>query len=222
MAHDTALLRLITWLSTAFPVGGYTYSHGIEAAVERELIRNAEDLEVWVSGVLAFGSGRTDADLLRMAWAAMANDDPEALAAATELSRANRGTRELALESAAQGTAFVAALRAAWPHPALDGLDPGGHAVAVGVAAAGWKIDLRPTLLAYLHALVATLISAGVRLIPLGQTQGLKIMAALEEPIRRAVEDSLARSADDFGSAAAMVDWTSMTHETQYTRLFRS
>ena len=222
MAHDAAILRLMTWLSPAFPVGGYTYSHGIEAAVEREMIRNAEDLGVWVSGVLSFGSGRTDVDLLRMAWTAVGDGDAQALDQVSAFSRANRGTRELAFENKAQGSAFMIAIRAAWSHRTLDDLDPGGYAVAVGAAAAAWQIDLRPTLLAYQHALAANLVSAGVRLIPLGQTQGLKIMAALEEPIRQAAEESLARSPNDFGSAAAMVDWTSIIHETQYTRLFRS
>ena len=134
---------------------------------------------------------------------------------------------ETALESAQQGAAFLAATRAAWPDARLEAfaarLGEGVIAlpVAVALACAG-RVSLELALAAYLQAFGANLISAGVRLIPLGQTQGQQALAALEPVVARAVAAALATPIEEIGSAAPMVDWTSMRHETQYSRLFRS
>jgi urease accessory protein len=146
------------------------------------------------------------------------------------LAAAMRGTRELALESAAQGRALLTTLQQAWPAPELGELaalcrrlevDP-PHAGVAGVAAAAHGVPLRATTIAFLHALAANLISAGIRLIPLGQTDGQRLTAALAPAIVEVAEEALAGAADDLGSATPLVDWCSMRHETQYTRLFRS
>ncbi len=141
-----------------------------------------------------------------------------------------RATAEMALETEAQGRAFLDTVRAAWPHPRLDAwaceLDdadlPPSYPVAVAVAAAVAEIPLRPALCAYLHAFAANLVSAALRLIPLGQTDGQRAIEAMQATALAAAADALARREDDWGGAAALVDWTSMRHETQYTRLFRS
>jgi len=230
MATDAALYRLMTWLSPAFPVGGYTYSHGLETAVDEGLIASASDLETWIEGVLAIGGMGTDAVLLRLTWEAATQDDDAAFVRAAELADTLRATSELALESAAQGQAFLDTVRATSPSPTLDhwaealaDVDRSpAYAVAVGIAAAVAAVPLRDTLTACLHAGVANLVSAGVRHIPLGQTQGQTIMANLEGAVADTVEAALATSADDIGSAAVVVDWCSARHETQRVRLFRS
>jgi urease accessory protein len=222
--------RLAVWLSPAFPVGAYTYSSGIEYAVEAGLIADADGLFAWVAAMLRTGPGRVDADLFRDAYTAARGGNEDDLAAVAEQADAMRGTRELALESAAQGEAFLQAVRAAWPEPRLDafaallsklGRKP-AYAVAVGVTAGVHGVPLREALTAFLHAVAANLVSAGLRLIPLGQTDGQRVTARLEPVVVVAADASLRRPGGDIGAAAPMVDWTSMQHETQYTRLFRT
>lgn len=227
---SAALLRLMTWLSPAFPVGAYTYSHGVEWAVEDGLIRSGHDLSTWLETVLHHGSGRVDADLFREAWCAVHRDDVSGFVDLAEQAAAARGSAEMALESRAQGKAFLLAVTAVWPSTALQAWQVALAArdivpaspVAVALAAAVAGIDLGSALAAFLHAFMANLISAGVRLVPLGQTDGLRAMAVLENQIHSAVDAALKRDMTCFGSASVMVDWASMKHETQYTRLFRS
>ena len=143
------------------------------------------------------------------------------------LAAAFAASKERFLETTAQGRAFFDATSAAWPCAALRRLiaawdGPLAYPVAVGVAAAGHGIAIEPTLAAYLQAIAANLVSAGVRLIPLGQTDGLRVLAALEPIIAAAAKRALASSLDEIGSAAFRADIASMRHETQYTRLFRS
>jgi len=171
-----------------------------------------------------------DATLLAAAWRAVDSEDEDALARTSELAAAFRGTAEGALESAAQGAAFVEAVRAAWADPAFMAWAaeeeasgrPAAYAVAAGVAAAAAGVPLIPAAGAFLHGLTANLVSAGLRLVPLGQTDGQKALAALEAPVLDAARAASSRSLDALGTATAMVEWTSMGHETQYTRLFRS
>lgn len=224
------LYRLMAWLSPGFPVGAYTYSHGLEFAVEENLITDRETTTRWIEGIVRHGTGRMDADLFRLAWEAAREQNDDRLAWAVERADVLRGTGEMALESAAQGRAFVDTLLAAWPDPAferfqnlLDRLErPPAYAVAVGVAAAQLGVDLQSALTAYLQAVAANLVSAAVRLVPLGQTDGQKALAALEATVAEAVRTAFERDLEDLGSVAPMVDWTSLRHETQYTKLFRS
>jgi urease accessory protein len=227
---DCGLVRLMAWLSPAFPVGAYTYSHGIEYAVERGLVRDRDGLTRWVTAILRHGAGAIDAVLFRHAHQAATGGDGAALAAAVERAEALRSTAETATESAAQGSAFLDTVCRVWPDPRLEtwaaqlaaDCRAPAYAVAIG-AAAGWLgLPLRPAMLAFLQATAANLVSAGVRLIPLGQTDGQRAVAALEEMVTAAAAAALARSDGDFGTATPVVDWTSMRHETQYTRLFRS
>ena len=230
MLSEPGLLRLLTWLSPAFPVGGYTYSHGLEYAVEAGIVRTVDDLAEWLGTVIEHGAGRVDATLLCAAWRAAHADSPADLAEAVEWAGALRGTSETALESVAQGRAFLDTVRRVWRDPwlerwaadlARDGAEL-AYAVAVGVVAARSGVALRPTAAAYLHALAANLVSAAVRLVPLGQTDGQRTLAALEPVILAAAAEAPDRPLAAVGSATPVVDWASMLHETQYTRLFRS
>ncbi|WP_246500083.1 urease accessory protein UreF [Azospirillum soli] len=226
----THLTKLLAWLSPSFPVGGFSYSHGIEAAVEQGLVRDRETLTRWLDGILRHGAGRTDGMLFAAAHRAVLSNDAAAFAWAVERADAMRASSETALESRAQGQAFLLAIRTAWP---LDGLErwdaviaetgrPVAYAVAVALVSALIRVPEGPALTAYLHAFAANLVSAGVRLVPLGQTDGQKALAALDSVVHHAAGAALAAPLDDLGSRAMAVDWTSMIHETQYTRLFRS
>lgn len=224
----TPLLRLMTWLSPAFPVGGFSYSHGLERAVEAGLVHDRASLSVWLETILRFGAGRTDAALLLEAMRGHADD--ARLDRVVELADCLRPSAELALEASAQGTAFLTTVAAVWPDPWLDGwksrLKAQGrqpvHAVAVGVVAARAGIAPADAVAAFLHAFAANLVSAAVRLVPLGQTDGMRALAALEPVAADCAAQALTRPFDQLGAATAMVDWCSLTHETQYTRLFRS
>jgi urease accessory protein len=229
---DDAAYKLLAWFSPAMPIGAYTYSHGLEHAVEAGLVSDAATLRDYVETALCHGSGQLDATLLCAAYRASLEGTGEgrSLLDIMMLAAALRGSSELALESAAQGRALLTLLRQAWPAAALDELDnqcrehamEPAHATVVGVAAAAHRLPLDATVVAFLHGFGANLISAGVRLIPLGQTDGQRQTAALEAPLRQVAAEVLAASLDDLGGAAPMIDLCSIAHETQYTRLFRS
>ena len=226
-AGDGALYRLMAWLSPAYPVGAFSYSGGIEWAVEAGDVKDAESLRNWLAVVIGDGGGFCDAVFFVRAYRSLADNDATALRAAAELASAFAPSKERHLETTAQGAAFVAATRAAWPCAALDTLTaawtgPVAYPVAVGVTAAGHGVALEPALQAYLHAVTANLISAGVRLIPLGQNDGQRVLAALEPVVEAAAQRALNTPLDQVGSAAFRADLASLLHETQYTRLFRS
>ena len=222
-----ALYRLMAWLSPAYPIGAFSYSSGIEWAVEAGDITDAATLERWLAVMIGEGNGFCDAVFFAHAHHATAERDDKALRAVAELAAAFAPSQERHLETTAQGGAFLDATRAAWPTPALDRLLAvwdGAVAlpVAVAVASAGHEITLAPALQAYLHALTANLVSAGVRLVPLGQTDGQRVLAALEPVVAATATRALATALDDVGGAAFRADLASMRHETQHTRLFRS
>ncbi len=222
-----ALYRLMAWLSPAFPVGAFSYSSGIEWAVEAGDITDEATLQAWLKVMLTQGGGFCDAVLFAQAHRAIADGDDKALHDVAELAAAFAPSKERHLETTAQGNAFVEAARAAWVCAALDRLKaawdgPVAYPVAVAVTAAGHGIALEPALAAYLQALAANWVSAGVRLIPLGQTQGLRVLAALEDAVADTARRGLAARLDDIGSSALRADLASARHETQYSRLFRS
>lgn len=224
-AREKALYRLMAWLSPAYPVGAFSYSSGIEWAVQSGDIANAETLKDWLAVMLAHGSGFCDAVLFAHAHAAVA--DNAALKDIVELAAALAPSKERHLETTAQGNAFVEATRAAWPCAELDGLKaawdgPIAYPIAVAIAAAGHGIPVAPALCAFLQAIVANWVSAGVRLVPLGQTDGQRVLAALEPVVAGVAQRALVTSLEDMGAAAFRADLASLRHETQYTRLFRS
>jgi urease accessory protein len=225
--ETAALYRLMAWLSPAFPVGAFSYSSGLEWAVEAGDVSDAKTLCDWLAATLSEGSGACDAVLFVHAHAAAAADDTAALHAVAELAAALAPSKERHLETTAQGQAFIDTARAAWPTPSLDRLRAAwqgavAYPVAVAVTCAGHGIALGSALAAFLHAIAANQISAGVRLIPLGQTDGQRVLAQLEGVIATTAERALVTPLDAIGSATFRADIASMRHETQYTRLFRS
>jgi urease accessory protein len=222
-----ALFRLMAWLSPAYPVGAFSYSSGIEWAVEAGDIKDAETLRQWLAGTIGVGSGFCDAVIFVHAHRAIVADDDAALHAVAELAGALVTSKERLLETTAQGRAFLDATRAAWPCQALARLDAAWQGaialpVGIGVTCAGHGIACEPALHAFLHGLVANWISAGVRLVPLGQTAGQRVLAALERDIAACAANALSTPLDEVGSCTVRADIAGMRHETQYTRLFRS
>jgi urease accessory protein len=226
-SEAAALYRLMTWLSPSFPVGSFSYSSGIEWAVEAGDICDAASLKDWLAAMLAEGSGFCDGVFLAHAHRAVTGDDDGALHDVAELAAAFVPSRERQLETTAQGRAFIEIARAAWDRDGLahavaqcDGAIV--YPVAVGIVSAAHAIPLPPTMFAFLHALVSNWISAGSRLIPLGQTDSQRVLATLEGVVSATAKRALHAKLDDLGAATFRSDLASMRHETQYTRLFRS
>ena len=225
MIDAAATLRLLAWLSPSFPTGAYAYSHGLEWAVETNDIRDGESLRIWLEDVLTHGAGRSDTILLRHAHRHA--DDPDILADIAELAAATSPARERQGETLGQGGAFIAAATP-WHTPALIALaarigpERIAYPVAVGALAGAHAITEDAVAAGYLETFTANLISAAVRLVPLGQTAGLRVLATLEPVILRVAEQTRTATLDDIGGCAFRSDIAAMRHETQYTRLFRS
>jgi urease accessory protein UreF len=222
-----ALYRLMTWLSPAFPVGGFSYSSGIEWAVEAGDILDIATLADWLDAMLGDGSGFCDATFLVHAYRATEVGDDAALREIAELAWAFVPSRERQLETTSQGRAFIEIARAAWDADGLDAMVAACstalvYPVAVGVVAALHGVPLAPTLHAFLHALVSNWISAASRLIPLGQTDSQRVLVTLEAAVAATANRALTATLDDLGGATFRADLASLRHETQYTRLFRS
>jgi urease accessory protein len=195
--------------------------------VEAGDIADAATCEAWLADLLEHGGAWSDAVLLASAHRAVSSGDDTLLFETAELAAALAPSRERRLETLKQGEAFLVAIRGAWPCDAILRLPKiwkgeTAFPVALGLASAGHGLPLQPTLEAYLVAFVSNLVSAALRLVPLGQTDGTKIVARLT-PLAREIAARAARSSlDDVGGAAFRSDIASMRHETQHTRLFRS
>jgi urease accessory protein len=219
--------QLLVWLSPAFPVGAFAYSHGLEKAVEKGLIKDRATLGAWLEDLIALGSLRNDLIVLAAAWRAANRHNAAELSEVAELAAALQPSAERRLETITQGGSFLLQIDAAWPC-ATVGLLRAAHAgdvaypVAVGVTAAGHALPLAPTLLGYGLGFVGNLLSASIRLSVIGQTDGQRLTAALLPQLQEAATRAADSTLDDIGSATFAADLASMQHETQYTRLFRS
>lgn len=213
LAGDAALLRLVQWLSPAFPVSGYAYSHGLEWAISAGHIRDGATLQSWLADVLAHGAGWCDAVLLCLALRPGA--DPAGLA---DTAAALAPSRERLEETLAQGRAFLGTTNAltgaelpAMPYP-----------VALGAAARDLGLPAERVAAFYLHAFASNLVQAAVRFVPLGQTEGQAVLAALHPAILRVAAAAARAGAKDIGGTALRSDMAAMHHETMDVRIFRT
>lgn len=227
----SADLLLHTWFSPAFPIGAYTYSHGLEWAIEEGSIATRNDLIEWLRDSLYHGAGRNDGIFLSATIRAF--PDAAALCNIAELSFAFQPSRERAFEALAQGRAFIEAGKKTFGSKPLQGvldrLSQQGFdeeklalPVAAGLLCASHNIEAEKAVPLYVQAFVANLISAAVRAVPLGQTDGLHCLKALGSDILATADLALSSKLDDVGGMVFRSDIASMKHETQYTRLFRS
>lgn len=218
---------LFVWLSPAFPVGAYAYSHGLEAAVSHGRLATRRHLEDWLDALLAAGSIRNDMILVCEAWRRANASDGPGLAEVNALALALQPSAERYLETSQQGNAFVAAVSAAWPCASLTTLRAAvegdiAYAVAVAAATAGHGVGCTEALRAFALAVVQALVSAAIRLSVIGQTDGLRIVSTLTPAVEHAIARAAVATLDDLGGAAFAADLAALEHETLYTRLFRS
>ncbi|TPK94859.1 MULTISPECIES: urease accessory protein UreF [unclassified Mesorhizobium] len=217
---SVALLRLMAWLSPAFPVGGFAYSHGLERAVHDGLIADRKDLAGWLETLIEMGSGWNDAVLFAESWR-RARDGGD-LNEVVALAEALAGSQERHMETMLQGAAFLQAT-AAWSPPVLGRLPADcPYCVAVGAVAGSGGIDLAQALSAFLQAFFSNLVQAAIRLGVVGQTDAVALLAGFETSAIDMAAHAAASTLDDLGGAAFMSDIMAMSHETQYSRLFRS
>jgi urease accessory protein len=221
------LYRVMSWLSPAYPVGAFCYSHGVEWLVESGAIKDAASLKLWLCDILLVGSGRNDAILFAHAHGATRHGNFEALCEVVDYGNAVAASAERREEANAQGKAFAEITCRTWTSPTLERLSSVHtgtipYPVAVAVAAADHGVALMPALEAYLHAFAANLVSAGVRLVPLGHTDGQIVLMQLESAVSGAAAQGLAGNLSQLSTVTIMADIAAMKHETQYTRLFRS
>ncbi|MBN9673201.1 urease accessory protein UreF [Labrenzia aggregata] len=230
----SALYRLLTFLSPAFPTGAFTYSHGLEQVIDEGGVRNAPELARWLEDILRYGAGRSDAILLKETFQAARRGDAETVRELQELGLALQPSKERHLETSAQGTAFFGAVAKSWlPEDggqaasllrsfAASGRDNWPYPVAVGLVCAAHDLPEDAAVTSFLHAFAANIVSAAVRAVPLGQSDGQKVLAALEAVVFDVAAEAMRSGLDDLGSSAFLADIASMAHETQYSRLFRS
>ena len=220
MTDTAALQRLLTWLSPAFPVGTFAWSQGLETAIADGRIVSAGDLKSWLDGLIAHGGIKTDAIIV--AQAHRQHRDPGKLRELADLLLALTAATERTLETTLTGDNFAIAARA-WPSDVFARLpEPCPYPVAVGAIAGAQGIDVRDTLIGYVTAAIHAQVSVAVRLIPLGQTAGLQVMAGLEPAVAALAEAAASASLDAIGGIAYAADIAQMRHETLGTRIFRS
>lgn len=210
---DTGLLTLTQWLSPAFPVGGFAWSHGLEAEIAAGRIRDADGVAAWIGAVTDRGSGRADAVLL-----CAALDPEEDLEALASLARALAASRERWEETLSQGAAFAATVSALSGRP----LAPAAMPVAVGAAARDLGLPKAQVAALYLQAFAGNLVSAAVRFVPLGQTAGQRILAGLRPLVLAVAEEAARTPIERISTGVPGADLAAMAHETMEVRIFRS
>lgn len=211
-----AAALLAAWLSPANPLGAFAYSHGLEQAVADGAITGRAEAEAWIADAMAHGAGRADAILLVHSHACW--NDPAAIAGIAELARAFAPSAERLLESTAQGAALAAIMRTVWGLALSDAPLP----VALGAAAGAKGVPVAACARHYLQAFASTLAGACVRLVPLGQTDGQRVIAGLMPVAAEVAEAALSQPLDALGGCAFALDIAAMRHEIMEPRLFRS
>jgi urease accessory protein len=227
MTTSMSIERLLVWFSPAFPIGAFSFSHGLEWAVEAGDISDRDSLERWLGSLIRHGSGWTDAVLFSVAHRAIETSNAKRLREAAELAIALQPSKERRLEATMQGDAFVKAVETAWANTGLDTVrltapPPFALCIAAACASAGAGIAREAAVTAFLTVFAQNLVSAAVRLAPIGQSDGLRVLAALEPIIAAAARKAAGSTLKDAGGLAFRSDIASMRHETQMTRLFRS
>ncbi len=225
--NHVALLALLQLTSPALPVGAYSYSEGLETLIDRQLIINANQLQLWLTESLTIGSVGIEAAISLRAYRAWKGHDLDRLAYWNHWLSATRESHELQQQNWQMGRSLLKLLRDLQPQESWVELETAlgencNFAIAFALAAVEGEMDERTMLMGYLYSWVSNLVSAGVKLIPLGQTDGQRLLLKLGIPLVAAVDRALIVPDEDLFSCNWGLALASMTHETQYSRLFRS
>lgn len=220
-----SLLRLLQLVSPALPIGAYTYSEGLETLVDWGKVSDRTSLEHWLTQELHYGAIRLEAALMTRAFNSVETGDLNALGYWNQWLSAARETEELRRQSWQMGYSLLKLAQdldaEVVPFVKACG-NPCNLAIAFGVVAAYWEIDLLSATLGYLHSWTTNLVNAGVKLIPLGQTVGQQILLNFHPILDGVAQEVLTLQDDEIDSCGWGLAIASMAHEVQYTRLFRS
>jgi urease accessory protein len=223
--NDSTLLHLLQLVSPALPVGAYSYSEGLESSIARAIVSNKETLAAWIVQELQYGSIRLEAAVMLRVYENIACQNLEGVVRWNAWLSAARETEELRQQSWQMGRSLLKLLVELQPQfqPLTDAIAlPCNYAVAFGLAAAVWEVAPHTMTISYLQSWAANLISAGVRLIPLGQTAGQQILFNLHDLLGHVAQEIMLLKDEELGSCSWGLALASMAHQTQYTRLFRS
>ena len=221
------LHTVLTWFSPSYPIGSYAYSHGLEYAVEEGLVKDPQTLLGWIRDLLFFGTGYNDSIIINSIYDSVANDNCVEFDYISQIANAIKPTKEIALESYQQGVSFKNILMDVYSNSNLtfylNRLDdcityPG----VVGVAGGIFEVEKKLLIHSYLHAFTSNILSAALRIMPIGQTEIQKIIFQMKGNVEEMTNKSLGLSLSDLGSSVFISDWASSKHQNQYTRLFRS
>ena len=212
MHTDLKFMTVMQWMSPAFPIGAFAYSHGLEWAIDKDHVSNGEKLQKWITDLLEYGSLRTDAIFISLI---LRGHDAKKM---NELSMALCPAGERLLETKLQGSAFAKVIEDVWQQDIGELSLP----IAVALAAKNQSIEQDLILPAYLHAFCSNLISAAIRLIPIGQTEGQRIMLELYTTISDLVHTAYESEIDDLNSACFFSDVSAMEHEYLQPRIFKT
>lgn len=215
---ENTLVRLMTLFSPVFPIGSFAYSHGLEQAIHEDVVKTADELFDWLHDLFFFGSGHNDAILIAETWKRTKQD--ENLHPVIDIANAIPASKERDMETQLQGNAFCRAVRQMGFENITSKQLP--YPVAIGFYTQKMGLQLAPVLNAFLHGFASNLVQAAIRLVPLGQSDGVRIMAKMEEVILALAKNNDSLTLDRLGSCCFMSDIMAMRHETLYSRIFRS
>ena len=219
---DTALLRLLQLSSVSLPVGGYSFSQGLEYAIDCGWLKNATDVERWTALQMSESIARLELPILRLSMLALADADIQKLAHYNELSLASRESKELRLTDTAMGEALARLMRNQGIEVPFARTQEVSFVVLFAIAANHWHINYATTALGFTWSWLENQISAATKLVPLGQTQAQQLLGNLQQNIMTAIDNAQTIEAHDIGSCLPALAIASALHETQYSRLFRS
>lgn len=207
--HDVMILQ--NWFSPVFPIGAFSYSHGLEMAIQDGCIMDQDSLYDWISSLLSHGTGRNDAIMIKSAH--------EGLPELNELCLALSASKERYQETTELGHAFCRVFNASYDGNLAEGL---AYPVAVGMASRTLGLNVKLTIQSYLQAFASNLISVGIRTIPIGQQSGQDCLLRLYPVIEDVATSSIGATLDDIGGAVFLGDLMAMKHENITPRIYRS
>ncbi len=222
---DSHFLSILQLASPAMPVGAYSYSEGLETMVENGAIANQENLKQWLQAQLRYGAIRIEAAVMLRAIQSVNTGDLQALTRWNLWLSAARETEELRAASWQMGRSLMQLFGKLIPQilPIVNSVgNPCNYAIAFGIVCAHWQVNIKAAILGYLHSWASNLITAGVKLIPLGQTAGQELLLDLQPLLNIAAMEILTLEDDNLDCCSWGLSLASMQHQTQYTRLFRS
>ena len=220
MKKFSNILKLLTWNNQSFPIGSYSFSSGLEFAVESKIIKNGKELQYWLNDLLKYGSLHSDALILLEAWKLANKKENKKINNLNIFSISLNQSYEKYIENYEQGKSFIKITEDAWGHSFIN--KKLVFPIAYAVAAVNESINIEDTLICYLHSSLSNLLAAGIKLIPLGQTEGQKIQIELNKYIEKEYKNMLKKDLNDIGNCGWVNDIVSMKHENQFTRLFRT